>query len=198
MLAAAGHGAPSTSWATCSATLPGPAAAGVGRSGRSSPQARPPRPASAWPGRRPAPPHAPKVARLLEDAQADLLAFSGFAAEHCQRCPPPPLERSTARPAAPPMWPGAPQRRRPAAAGRDAGAGAEPRVAGRPRYLSATPWPWSSPTPPLNPPTQTPSRLPSSPHHPGCYPPTTTSHTTKYDLTPLSGGCPIGLLRPGC
>ena len=27
-------------------------------------------------------PHAPKVARLLEDAEADLLAFSGFPAEH--------------------------------------------------------------------------------------------------------------------
>jgi putative transposase len=27
-------------------------------------------------------PHAPKVARLLEDAEAELLAFSGFPAEH--------------------------------------------------------------------------------------------------------------------
>jgi transposase-like protein len=27
-------------------------------------------------------PHAPKVARLLEDAEADLLAFYGFPAEH--------------------------------------------------------------------------------------------------------------------
>jgi putative transposase len=38
-----------------------------------------PRPA---PRRRPAPPPAPKVARLLEDAEADLLAFYSFPAEH--------------------------------------------------------------------------------------------------------------------
>jgi putative transposase len=39
-------------------------------------------PSAAGPGRRAAPSARPKVATLLEDAEADLLAFYGFPAEH--------------------------------------------------------------------------------------------------------------------
>ena len=70
--------------ATCSATSPGPSSRWCrARSAGSSPPPRPPRRASGWArsstssARTP-----PKVARLLEDAEADLLAFYGFPAEH--------------------------------------------------------------------------------------------------------------------
>jgi transposase-like protein len=50
-------------------------------------------------------PHAPKVARLLEDAEADLLAFYGFPAEHWQSCAvPTPWSGSTPRSAGGLMW----------------------------------------------------------------------------------------------
>src|SRR6266568_8896000 len=52
-------------------------------------------------------PHAPKVARLLEDAEADLLAFYAFPAEHWSKLRSTnPLERVNARSAAAPTWSG--------------------------------------------------------------------------------------------
>jgi transposase-like protein len=50
-------------------------------------------------------PHAPKVAALLEDAEAELLAFYAFPAEHWPKLRSTnPLERSTARSAAVRTW----------------------------------------------------------------------------------------------
>jgi hypothetical protein len=74
--------------------------------------------------------HAPKVARLLADAEADLLAFYGFPAEHWPKLRSTnPLERVTARSAGAQMWWDLPQRRRAAGPGRDAAVGAERRDA---------------------------------------------------------------------
>jgi putative transposase len=52
-------------------------------------------------------PHAPKVARLLEDAQADLLAFTGSRPSTGPSCAAPtPWSGSTGRSAAAPTWSG--------------------------------------------------------------------------------------------
>jgi putative transposase len=110
-------------------------------------------------------PHAPKVARLLEDAEADLLAFYGFPAEHCPSCAPPTRwSGSTARSAAAPTlsgssrmmrrccgWPGCCWWSRTTSGWSAAATCRKP------------PWPWSWLPPPIK--TATGRRCLSSPHH---------------------------------
>jgi putative transposase len=112
-------------------------------------------------------PHAPKVARLLEDAEADLLAFYGSRPSTGPSCAPPiRWSGSTARSAGARMWWGS--------------SPMTPRCCGWPgcccwnRTMSGwsaaatcrrPPWPWSWPTPPATIKPTTPRRPPNSPHH---------------------------------
>jgi transposase-like protein len=112
-------------------------------------------------------PHAPKVARLLEDAEADLLAFYGFPAEHWSKLRSTnPLERVNREIG-----------RRSDVVGIFPNDAALLRLAGCccwSRTMSgwsaaamcrSRPWPWSWPTPPATIKPTTPRRSPSSPHH---------------------------------
>ena len=133
--AAPGSGAPSTSSGTCSATSTGPSSRWCrARSAGSSPPPRPPRPASGWARSstssartRPRSPGCWRTPRLTcwrsmssQRALVQVALHQPPGAGQPRDRPPHRRRRDL------------PQRRRPAAAGRDAAAGAERRVAGRP------------------------------------------------------------------
>ena len=136
-------------------------------------------------------PHAPKVARLLEDAEADLLAFYGFPAEHWSKLRSTnPLERVNREIG-----------RRTDVVGIFPNDAALLRLAGMllveqndewlvgRRYLSESSMTLVLANPPqLKTPTR--RRCLSSPHHDRRYPPTITSYTTKCDLTPAARSSP--------
>jgi putative transposase len=127
-------------------------------------------------------PHAPRVARLLEDAEADLLAFYSFPAEHWSELRSTnPLERVNREIG-----------RRSDVLGIFPNDAALLRLAGMlvleqndewlvgRRYLSVTSMALACPTPPLNPRTPTPRRSPSSPHQDSWY--STDDHQLHHQM----------------